>query len=304
MYLQLAGLTIRVFTTDPTVDLTRPGSARLFLVDPSPPDVQVQVLARDLTNDEVGEPLFDSGGPWRLYRHDRGVLFRFTAPTLGPVPYRVATFNRDFTSGEICLHRPSLEAGRSIDPLDYPLDELLVINLLGQGRGIEIHGCGLIDQSGKGYLFAGPSGAGKTTMARLWLAERGTEILSDDRVVLRGGDEGIRMYGTPWHGDEPLASPRHVRLARVFVLRHHDRHQITPLTPTGAVARLFAASFPPFHSAAAIDFTLSFFERLVRSVPCHELGFAPSSDVIDFVRHHAASDASPAAESPDLDSSR
>lgn len=288
VYLQIAGFTIRVTSAEPTLDLVRTGSARRFLVDPAPADVQVRVLTGHLTNDDAGEPLFDSGGPWRLYRHDRGFLFRFVSSTLGPCPYKIAVFSPDFTSGEVCLHRPYLTAGQPVDPLDYPLDELLVINLLSQGRGIAVHACGLIDRSGAGYLFAGQSGAGKTTMARLWLAEHGTEILSDDRVVLRGGEDGVWMYGTPWHGDEPLASPRRVRLAHLFFLRHDGRHELAPLTRAEAVARLFASSFAPFSSTAAVDFTLRFIESVVRSVPCHELRFAPVPDVIDFVRRQTA----------------
>jgi serine kinase of HPr protein (carbohydrate metabolism regulator) len=109
-------------------------------------------------------------------------------------------------------------------------------------------------------LFVGASGAGKTTMARLWLAERDAVILSDDRVVLRGEPDGLWMYGTPWHGEEPLASPDRVRLAGVFFLHHHERHEIAPVTRIDGVARLFAASFPPFHDARALDFTLGFID--------------------------------------------
>ena len=98
------------------------------------------------------------------------------------------------------------------------------------------------------YLFVGQSGAGKTTMARLWLAEPGAVILSDDRIVLRSELDGVWMYGTPWHGDAPLASPRRARLARLFFLRHDTSNAITSVSGSRAAARLFAASFPPFHS--------------------------------------------------------
>ena len=87
------------------------------------------------------------------------------------VPYKTALFVPDFSRGHVCLHRPFFADAPSVDPLEYPLDELLVISLLGQGRGVEIHGCGVVDGS-SGYLFVGQSGAGKTTIARLWQAER------------------------------------------------------------------------------------------------------------------------------------
>jgi len=284
VYLQIAGLTICVTSVEPDLALVPGAGAARFVVDPAPPDVRVRVVARQLPSEVASERIFDSGGPWQLHRRPGGFLFRFFSSTLGPAPYQTADFNHDFTSGEICVHRPYLVPGHPIDPLAYPLDELLVINLLGQGRGLEVHGCGLVDGSETGYLFVGQSGAGKTTMARLWLAEPGVEILSDDRVVLRGGDDGVWMYGTPWHGDAPLASPRRARLSQLSFLRQHDRHACAALAPSVAAARLLAASFPAFYDAAALDFTLRFIEEVVRAVPARDLAFAPVPGVIEFLR--------------------
>ena len=83
-------------------------------------------------------------------------------------------------------------------PLEYPLDELLIINLLAQGRGVEVHAAGVIDPEGCGHLFLGQSGGGKTTISRLWQGVERAEILSDeDRIILRKEAGRIWMYGTP-----------------------------------------------------------------------------------------------------------
>jgi hypothetical protein len=50
------------------------------------------------------------------------------------------------------------------------------------------------------------------------------------------------------------------------------------------VARLFAASFPPFHDARAIAFSLAFLESVAARVSCHELGFVPGAAVLAFLR--------------------
>lgn len=259
-----------------------------FLVPGGTPDVTVAVGWGDLSHEAGGEPLFDSGSVWRLYRQGDGFRFQFRSAVLGKTPYRTAAFDARFTTGEVCLHRPYFETGRAAYPLEYPLDELLMIALLGLGRGIEVHGCGVIDRSGTGCLFVGQSGAGKTTLARLWRREEGVTILSDDRLVLRSVGDRIWMYGTPWHGDEPLASPRGVPLSHIFFLRHATEDALAPVTGASAAARLFASSFPPFHSAPALDFTLELLERIVGTVPCQELSFVPSGAVIDLVRAHAA----------------
>lgn len=287
MYLRVAGFTLHVSTDDPGLTLAPGRASTRFVIDSapaSPVDVEVTVSATDLADDTHAlECLFDSGGAWRLYRHDRGLLFHFVTPNLPGIPYKTALVDRDLSRAQIRLHQPFFAGDATIDPLEYPLDELLVIALLGRGHGIEIHGCGVIDGD-SGWLFVGQSGAGKSTMARLWLAEPDAVVLSDDRIVLRADDEGVWMYGTPWHGDEPLASPRRARLDHVFFLRHDNQNLPTAVRPANAVARLMTASFPPFHDAAALDFTLGFLDRVTRSVPCSELGFIPDSRVLPVIR--------------------
>ena len=59
---------------------------------------------------------------------------------------------------------------------------------------------------------------------------------------------------------------------------------LTPLGRADAVARLVASSFPPFYSAAGLDFTLGLLDEVTRTVPCHELSFPPDSTAVDFVR--------------------
>ena len=65
------------------------------------------------------------------------------------------------------------------------------------GKGTMIIHAAVVSCEGKGYLFLGPSGTGKSTHARLWLKHfEGTELLNDDHPVVR---DGI-VYGSPWSG--------------------------------------------------------------------------------------------------------
>ena len=58
----------------------------------------------------------------------------------------------------------------------------------------------VVSCEGKGYLFLGPSGTGKSTHAQLWLKHfEGTELVNDDNPVVR---DGI-VYGSPWSGKTP-----------------------------------------------------------------------------------------------------
>jgi len=227
--------------------------------------------------------IFDSGLAWRLARLDNQFLFTFRSEIGGSVPYKTARFNEKFTAGQVRLYRPLFDAaGRdTVNPLEYPLDELLMIHLLSQGRGVEVHGCAVLDEAGRAYVFPGQSGAGKSTLARLWTRHGRVRLLSDERVVLRTDGDRIAVYGTPWHGDALLASPLRGDLAGVFFLDHAAVNVVAPMRGPLAAARLFSCSFLPFHGAAAVEHTVAAIERVIAQTPCYSLGFTPDASAIE-----------------------
>lgn len=99
-------------------------------------------------------------------------------------------------------------------------------------------------------------------------------------------DKGkMRMYGTPWHGEAMYASPNSAALARIFVLEHGHGNVITPLTPSQAVAELFARSFVPFHRHEYVDSALVFLEELANAVPVYRYAFEPDQRAVEKIRN-------------------
>lgn len=73
-----------------------------------------------------------------------------------------------------------------------------ILRLRQRGR-FHMHASGLVDPRGESWLFAGDTGAGKSTLACA-LADAGWRVLGDDGVVIeRRGD---RILAHPWR--EPL----------------------------------------------------------------------------------------------------
>jgi hypothetical protein len=279
----IGGIDIALVSGDPELRVAVQRTAQGFLVNACAADARVSAAWGELRH-PAGDRMFDSGALWRLFRQDGDYVFDFTTPMFGPVPYKRARFNRDFTCGEVFLHRDYFARGEPAFPLEYPLDEILMTNLLARGRGIEVHACGVRDSDGRGYLFLGQSGDGKTTTARLWEKDKGVLILSDDRIILRCLDGKMWMYGTPWHGEAELGCSARTPLTEIFFLGRGAGNQTVPLRQPEAVARLVARSFIPFYDAAGLDFTLEFLERVTKAVPCAELRFVPDGRVVDFVR--------------------
>ena len=232
----------------------------------------------ELSDDDL---IFDSEVHWRLYRHDAQRIF--TVSRQHESPHRIAVFNQDFTEGKVYTHASELPddpSEKMPDPLGYPISELLMINMLGKGRGVLVHSCG-IDINGDGYLFAGNSTNGKSTLAELWKDR--AEVLNDDRIVIRFRDGQFWMYGTPWHGDYSAVMPHGVPLKKIFFISHAVANKVERVSPMVALSMLIVRSFPPQWDKDGMDYTLDLSARIVESIPCYTLGFIPDDNIIDYV---------------------
>jgi hypothetical protein len=289
LLLSIGNITLRIAAKDPDLKLYADGAKEKFLVPHGNPDVNISVAWRHLDREPIGRKLFDSGSIWQLYRQNERNLFRFISPGYGTNPYKLASFNRDFSEGTVHLHKPFFPPTQSVDPICYPLDELVLVNILAEGRGAEVHACGIIDSNGHGHLFAGQSGAGKTTIARIWDGEPGVSILSDDRIILRKDGKHIRMYGTPWHGEAGFALPASAPLTHIYFLQKGAKNEQVPQGKAEGAARLFSCCFAPLYFPEAVSFTLAFFEEVVKAVPLHELRFLADKSVLKLITRHTAS---------------
>lgn len=277
-FLSIGGITIAL-RADAAIAWEWSGPVTRFLVAPQWADVAID-LTTTPPPPRRGELVFDSGAVWRLFREDDGYRFETRAAIFGDEPYRVVLFNDSFTRGE--MYMSPAAAAMHVNPFEYPLDEVLIATLLGRGRGVELHSCGVIDREGRGRLFVGVSGAGKTTTARLWEGEA-AGIVSDDRVIVREEDGALWMYGTPWHGEAELSLATRVPLAEVYLLVQAASNAIHPLPRAVAVARLFGCTFPPFYDEGALSFTVGFLDRMASLVPVRELHFTRDRSAVDLV---------------------
>ena len=250
-----------------------------------PCDIELEAYFAHSLETPSGTPSFVSGGLWSAFAGPFGTTFYFSSPTLGTSPYKAAWFDPEFQRGHIVLKRAIYDSDAPVFPLEYPIDELVMMHRLALGDGVEVHALGLADEDGSGYLFLGHSGAGKSTTARLWMAQPGAKLLSDDRIILRKHDNRFWMYGTPWHGDAGVCSQAKAALSAVFLLEQAQSNQLLPLAPAKAAAELFARSFVPHYLRHGIQFSLNFLEELARSIPCSIFRFAPTGSAVEAIRH-------------------
>ena len=322
-------------------DITLVSSLEPFRVETGVSDINIRVDRVARLSPASGRELFDSGTTWELSEGDAGFQFDFNAAIFGETPFKRLLIDSHFRNATLQMNEECLVGlPNAVEPMGYPLDELLIMHHLTQEKAIELHSCGIVRPDGTGNLFVGHSGAGKSTTTRLWTAREDVEVLSDDRIIVRrdegrldadrsevempcegaGGGEvqqvlrlrdcsasrnshsaqddkrktncaahhdngktggGMRMYGTPWHGEAAYASPGSAPLARIFILEHGHGNVLTRLSPSRAVAELFARSFVPFHRHEYVDSALQFLQELVAAVPCYHYAFEPNEAAVE-----------------------
>lgn len=230
---------------------------------------------------KMGKINFDSGATWCFGTAWGKNILHFYNLDFGSHPYQTVVLKKNFSSGDIYLNPQAKKL--NIYPFQYPFDEIYFIHLFSLGVGILTHSCGINDQ-GRGLLFLGASGAGKSTMAKLWEKEKGVTILNDDRVLVRQWQGTPYIFGTPWYGKSQVCCADRAPLKGIYFLKKANKNCLKALSPAETAARIAATAFLPFWDKKGIEFALSFCVEIARKIPAWEIGFVPDKNIVDFVR--------------------
>ena len=159
------------------------------------------------------------------------------------------------------------------DANEYSIDSFLRILYslaLVDVHGLVVHAASLI-RNGRAHLFSGPSGAGKTTLARL---SPDATLLSDELSIVRMSDKRARCHGTPFWGDLARAGEdRAASLAGIYFLHHGSRHAVDAVKPRQALERLLPNVLFFVREADLTARVLGVAADLVEAVPCFDLSF-------------------------------
>jgi hypothetical protein len=168
----------------------------------------------------------------------------------------------------------------SFVPNPYSVDTVLRIVhslLLAPAGGLLLHASGGI-RGGRGVLFSGVSGAGKTTIARL--APRDVQLLTDEISYLRREADGFRVYGTPFSGElgiqgEDVSAP----LAAIHLIEHGASNRFERVPEAEAVRRLMRNTLFFAQEKRLVADVFSTVCELARRVPVYRLEFLPDARV-------------------------
>jgi len=143
--------------------------------------------------------------------------------------------------------------------------------LLPRVGGMLVHSCGLRHEE-VGVVFPGRSGAGKTTLARK--APDADDVLSDELVVVKRGEDGWRVSGTPFWGDFARGgiSMRSWPLRTLAFLAQSPRDTVTmtPIVSAEGTLRLLGCFLSFANDRETVERNLALAVQLCSEVRCVE----------------------------------
>ena len=119
---------------------------------------------------------------------------------------------------------------------------MVMYALSTSGKQTALFHSSVIGYRGRGYMFLGKSGTGKSTHSGLWLKYiDGTELLNDDNPVVRFIDGQPWVFGSPWSGKTPCYRNVQAPLGAIVRLSQAPYNKISPLKGIEAYAAVMPA---------------------------------------------------------------
>jgi len=231
----------------------------------------------------------DSSPSWKLFEDGEGFIFE--RYQLGSFT-QSATINSMFDKACINFDREFLQTNKTfsdrvdIDELLLPFLYVLFANYLVFHGGLMVHSAG-IHHDGKGLLFIGNSGSGKSTISLFWARKYGADsVLNDDRVAVRKFGDRFSIYKTPWFGSIAGYQTGKIlgaELDRIFFLNRQREHEIKDISKRNAMLKIIPNIAIPFWEKGICEQSIAFCEGLLEKVARAELYAAKRQDVVEVI---------------------
>ena len=161
-------------------------------------------------------------------------------------------------------------------------NSLMVLYALATaGLGTALFHSAVVSYKGRGYMFLGKSGTGKSTHARLWLKHvAGAELMNDDNPVVRfyddvSGKSGAVVYGSPWSGKTPCYRNVQAPVGGIVLLSQAPYNRIVRLRGVQAYAALVTSISGKRWDRSLADGVHATENSLAKNVPVWHLECLP-----------------------------
>ena len=156
-------------------------------------------------------------------------------------------------------------------------DMFALLNRLG---GALLHGS-YVQYKGKGLIFTGASGIGKSTQAALWEEKREAQIVNGDRAFVQKCGDVFEVHGICFSGTSGICENNSSPLAAIVVLKQAVKNKVTKLGGKDSfLALLSQCSFHKENKDEVTALTKTLAE-LIGEVPVYLLECTPDERAIE-----------------------
>ncbi len=137
----------------------------------------------------------------------------------------------------------------------------------------------VVSLNGRGYMFLGVSGTGKSTHTGLWLKHiEGSQLVNDDNPVVKLTDDGFYVFGSPWSGKTPCYRNVSYPLGALVQLKQAPHNVIRRMRPIEAYASLMASISGKRWDSRVAEGLHETESLMVANVPVWHLECLPDAD--------------------------
>ena len=236
--------------------------------------VEIVESLRSIVTGQVKEIFNDEAPYFWLFEQDGKYLYGFSYTRKSPNCIVVAS--DDYRDAVVYV--PKAQADKLVE---FALSNaMMLLYTFGTSAydTLMVH-ASVIKYQGRGYVFLGKSGTGKSTHSSLWLKHiGGTELLNDDNPVIRVIDGTVYVYGSPWSGKTPCYKNEYLPLGGIVRLSQAPYNKIVPLRPLMAYTALMPSCSCMRWDPRATEALHKSVEKVISTVKCWHLECLPDED--------------------------
>lgn len=140
--------------------------------------------------------------------------------------------------------------------------------------------CSVVEYKGKGIMFAGDSGAGKSTQASLWKQYRGAEIINGDRGAICADGGGFNVYGVPFNGTSAICQNKSCKAELLVLIGRGEKNEFFKLDGASAFRMLLGKTTYYEWDRQSVESVLDILDRFVKAVPVFCLKCLPDESAV------------------------
>lgn len=226
----------------------------------------------------VDHTLFDSNSWTLLWEGEGRYIFLSHEKNL---PCQISV-DQDFRHGEIYSH-VLIDDDKKYFPIKNLEIRLFSVWLASLGD-IILHASGILVNK-RGYAFLGESGAGKSTLVTSLSTHPSLTVLGEDQVILRYIDDRFYIFGTPWHTDPALCSPKGAPVEGLFFLDRSLPPGVKRIKPLDGVSRILQTAVIPYYLPDFMPLILDRLASLSEQIPFYTLSYPLGSDALRMIEN-------------------